>query len=99
MVKPGGPRVIELFGNELGKVAVLAFASSDLSYRHWRAQDAGCSWDWDDYTPHITFADAPANAVDMSGIEPWTGAIELGPEVFEEVQENWQAQIASDGIA
>jgi 2'-5' RNA ligase len=64
-----------------------------------RAREAGCSWEYEDYTPHITVADAPANASDLRMIEPYRGPIELGPEIFQEIDEDWQAALQQDGIA
>jgi phage-related protein (TIGR01555 family) len=95
-IKPGGPRVIEQMGG--AKVVALQFANSDLSYRHRRACDAGCGWDYEEFLPHITVAEAPANPSDLNGMEPWRGVIELGPEVFEEVNPDWQAALQEDGI-
>jgi hypothetical protein len=78
-IKPGGPRVMEQFGQAL----VLAFASSDLSYRHNSAEyRADASYDFDDYTPHVTIT-YKAGAVDVMHMPVYTGEIILGPEVFE----------------
>lgn len=83
-VKPGGPRVMQLFG---GGAIVLSFASSDLAYRHssimYRCENA--SWDYDDYTPHITITYKPPANFDIDSIEPYTGEIIFGPEIFEEI--------------
>lgn len=93
-VKPGGPRVIEKFGNAI----VLAFANSDLQYRHrsmmYRAEDQGISYDHDDYTPHVTITYQPSNAVlDFHLLKAYTGKIELGPEVFEEINQNFNNNV------
>jgi hypothetical protein len=45
-------------------------------------REAGASWDWPDYQPHISLSKAP---VDLSKIEPYRGEIVLGPEIFEEI--------------
>lgn len=81
VVTAGGPRVVEPLGN---RTAVLMFASSDLSWRNREMREAGASWDWPDYQPHISLTGAP---VDLSAVEPYRGKIVLGPEVFEEVQD------------
>jgi phage-related protein (TIGR01555 family) len=89
VIKPGGPRIIEPLGPK-GAV-VLHFASNDLVWRHEDIRrSAGASWDWDDYQPHITITYQGAEDVDFSQVKPFTGKIELGPEVFEEVVENWE---------
>jgi hypothetical protein len=85
IVKPGGPRVMERFG----KAVVLAFSCSDLQYRHssmmYRGRDDGISWDYEDYTPHVTIS-YNAGALDIENIKPYTGEIVLGPEIFEEIK-------------
>jgi hypothetical protein len=80
-ISAGGPRVVEPLGT---MTAVLMFASSDLSWRNREMREAGASWDWPDYQPHISLAGDP---VDLSNIEPYRGKIELGPEIFEEIEE------------
>lgn len=84
-VSAGGPRAME----EFGEAKVLLFASSDLTWRHDEIREAGASWDHPEYQPHITisYGDAP------DGVEPYQGPIILGPEIFEEVKEDWQESI------
>jgi hypothetical protein len=88
-VAPGGARLIEKFGE--GAI-VLLFNSSELAWRHVSIIEAGASWDWPEYQPHITFTYDPGS-VDLSKVEPYRGAIELGPEIFAEVVENWQDKL------
>lgn len=88
-VSPGGPRMVEKFG---GGAVVLLFGSSELSWRHRDILDAGASWDWPDYNPHITITYEPGD-VDLAAVEPYRGRIELGPEVFEEVDEGWKSNV------
>ncbi|MDR6949855.1 phage-related protein (TIGR01555 family) [Pseudomonas sp. 2957] len=80
-IAPGGARLIDKFGE--GAV-VLLFNSSELAWRHVSMVEAGASWDWPDYQPHITFTYEPGS-VDIDKVEPYRGAIELGPEIFEEL--------------
>jgi hypothetical protein len=87
-IAPGGPRVIERFG----EAVVLAFQSWRLSYRHAAIKEAGASWDHEDYQPHITISYGGAPG-DLSKVEPYQGQIHLGPEIFAEVDEDWQAGI------
>lgn len=82
-VKAGGPRVIEKFGDE---AIVLAFSNSSLQYRHMSAKDNGATSDYEDYTPHITITYLPPAGLDLSKVVPYSGVIELGPEIFEEVK-------------
>ncbi|WP_339100222.1 phage portal protein [Pseudomonas atacamensis] len=80
-IAPGGARLIDKFGE--GAV-VLLFNSSELAWRHVSIVEAGASWDWPDYQPQITFTYEPGS-VDIDKVEPYRGAIELGPEIFEEL--------------
>lgn len=88
-VEPGGPRIMEAFGPDRD-TAVLAFASSDLTWRHGEMVGNGASWDWPDYQPHVTIAYEFGG--DIEQVKPWLGAIELGPEIFETIVENWSGK-------
>lgn len=88
-VEPGGPRIMEAFGPGRD-TAVLAFASSDLTWRHSEMVGNGASWDWPDYQPHVTIAYEFGG--DIEQVKPWLGAIELGPEIFETIVENWSGK-------
>lgn len=83
-IQPGGARVMESFGN----ARVLLFNSSELSWRHEQMKREGATWDHPEYQPHITISYDP-DSPDLSDVEPYTGRIVLGPEIFEEVNENW----------
>lgn len=83
-VKAGGPRVVEPIGKE-GAVA-LKFGSSELSWRHLSIREAGASWDYPDYQPHVTIT-YDAAGVDLTKIEPYRGALRFGPELFEELDD------------
>ena len=85
-VEPGGPRIMEAFGPDRD-TAVLAFASSDLTWRHSEMVGNGASWDWPDYQPHVTIAYEFGG--DIEQVKPWLGAIELGPEIFEAIVDTW----------
>lgn len=80
LVTAGGPRLVEPLGD---RTAVLLFASSDLCWRNREMREAGASWDHPDYQPHISLTGEP---VDLTGVEPYRGKIELGPEIFEEIK-------------
>lgn len=92
-IPPGGPRVVEPLGPK-GAV-VLFISSSALTWRHEEIRRAGASWDWPDYSPHISITYNGAGALDLGSIEPYRGEIVLGPEIFEEleVEESWSDQI------
>ncbi len=82
-VAPGGARLVEPLGGE-GAV-VLLFNSSELSWRHRQIREAGASWDFEDYQPHVTLTYAVGD-LDLSKVEPYRGKIEFGPEIFEDLK-------------
>ncbi|MDT4859740.1 hypothetical protein FQZ97_942640 [compost metagenome] len=88
----GGPRLVEQFGE--GAI-VLLFNNTELSWRHQDILDAGASWDWPEYQPHITFTYSPGS-IDLDQVEPYRGVIELGPEIFEEVEEDWSDNVREE---
>lgn len=89
VVGPGGPRLVERLGDK-GAV-VLLFASSALSYRHEAIKrDAGASFDFNEYQPHVTITYQAPAGMDLSAVEPYRGKLEFGPEIFEEVVEDWE---------
>lgn len=86
-VVAGGARVMELFGPDRG-TAALCFVSNELTWRHDDMVRNGASWDWHDYQPHISISYEFDG--DIEAVEPWRGEIVLGPEIFEEIDENWK---------
>lgn len=80
-----GKRTVEPLGDE-GAV-VLKFASDDMQARWKQYRDAGASWDYESYTPHITIT-YDGKGVDLSKVKPYAGPIELGPEKQEALNEN-----------
>jgi hypothetical protein len=88
-VKPGGARLVE----KLGDAVVLLFNASELSWRHETIKRAGASWDWPEYQPHVTITYDPPVNLDLESIEPYRGEIKLGPEIFEEVDEDWAKKL------
>ena len=91
-VAEGGPRLVEKFE---GGAVVLAFKSHELDWRHRSIIEEGASWDWTDYQSHITITYDPGK-VKIEEIEPYQGEIVLGPEIFEEVDENWKDKVSEE---
>lgn len=82
-IRRGGPRIVERLGAD-GEYLALVFASSSLTWRHREIIERGATWDWPDYQPHVSISvTSSANPI---SIEPYTGRIVLGPEIFEEVR-------------
>ena len=96
-VKPGGMRLVEILGDAAKPAYVLLFSSYQLSARHSDIRDAGASWDWPDFQPHISISyEMPADydQPKYAGvIEPYRGEIILGPEIFEELDEDWKSKV------
>lgn len=92
-IPAGGPRLMDAFGQN-GEAKVLLFSSSALSWRHEDMKRNGATWDHPEYQPHVTISyDFDG---DLSEVEPWRGKIELGPEIFEEVNEDWRSGVSED---
>lgn len=87
-IPSGGARLMEQFG----EARVLLFSGDELKWRHERIKEAGASWDHPEYQPHITIS-YDENAPDLADIEPYQGPIILGPEIFQEVKEDWMKGI------
>jgi len=91
-IAPGGPRLVEPLGDK-GAV-VLLFASPRLSWRHEDIKrEAGAASDYDDYQPHVTITYKKPDGLDLRTIEPYRGALEFGPEIFEEITDNWSGNV------
>lgn len=103
VVKAGGPRVMQLFGdpNDPRKGAiVLTFANSSLQYRHESIMRniEGATYDHDEYTPHvtITYRGLPEGVSRVEDIEPYQGQIVFGPELFQAVTGNWNSDTVKE---
>jgi hypothetical protein len=89
----GGARRLELLGFR-GHDLVLSFASPELVARWRQICDAGATWDWPRYQPHVTLAyDLPAAALPSSewlaAIVPYDGPLLFGPERFAPVTDGY----------
>jgi hypothetical protein len=74
---------------------VLLFRSAQLEKRWREFRDAGASWDFPEYRPHITITYS-VPAADVAGVEPYRGPLVFGPEVFAEVSDTWASGIAEE---
>lgn len=91
VINPGGPRLVERLGKN-GEALVLLFGSSRLAWRHEQIRNAGASWDWPEYQPHVTISyNAPD--IDVDAIEPYRGVLRFGPEIFEPLDDDWKAKV------
>lgn len=90
LIPPGGPRLVERLGN----YSCLLFTSSWLTWRHQSILHAGASWEWEDYQPHISISKDPTIRIDK--MTAYRGEIKLGPEIFEEVNDDWKLKVVED---
>jgi hypothetical protein len=81
-------RTVEALGDE-GAV-VLKFQSLELQDRFTEFLNAGATWDYPEYNPHITITYQPPKGLD---VPPYEGTIVLGPEIFEEIDEEFAETI------
>ena len=87
-----GDRAIKQF--DKGAI-VLTFKCDDLENR-WKEliDDFGASWDYPDYSPHITITyDGLPDGMKLEDIEPYTGTLTFGPEIMEPVDGGWKGKI------
>lgn len=81
-VPAGGPRIMEQFGNW----QVLTFASNHLTWRHMDMLNAGATHSHSEYQPHVSIIKGGLLTRTIENVQPYTGEIVLGPEIFEEVR-------------
>lgn len=88
-----GKRTVEPLGDK-GAV-VLKIQSNELTRRWKDFVDAGASWDWPSYQPHITIT-YQGSDVDLNKVEPYSGDITLNGEKWAEVQMDWDKNIKEE---
>ena len=82
MIPTGGVRLVEPLGED--GLIVLMFVHNDLTWRHEQIRAAGAEWRYPSYQPHTSFARS-ADGVNLDLVQPYTGPIALGPEVFQDI--------------
>jgi hypothetical protein len=82
----GGARSVAKLG-DAGAV-VLKFQNGILTDRFNELIDKGCSWDFPSYIAHISIT-YDGGDMDISGIEPYKGTLEFGPEIFQEINNDY----------
>lgn len=76
---------------------VLRFESPELAARWRELRDAGASWDFPEYQPHVTITYSVPEA-DVSAIEPYRGPLIFGSEEFTEVDEGWAGEVEEEPL-
>lgn len=90
VIQAGGPRIVEPLGPN-GAVTLM-FASSALSWRHEDFKRNGAASEWPDYQPHVTIT-WRGGPPDLDQVEPYRGELRFGPEIFEEVDDEFREKI------
>lgn len=88
---PAGRREVKALGKD-GEAAVLGFESAGLHSRWSALRDAGASWDWPEYQPHVSISYDAAGR-DLGGMSPFAGPLVFGPEKFAEVDDDWSSGV------
>lgn len=71
-----------------GSAVVLGFTNFLLENRWKYFIDNGCSWDYESYTPHVTLT--YSDEFNIQNVEPFKEPLMFGPEVFEELDEDYK---------
>jgi cation transport regulator ChaB len=90
VVVQGGKRAVVPLGDK-GAV-VLKIQSDSLQYEHLSFRTEGASWDFQEYTPHITIT-YNGSDLDPSQMQPFTGDIVLGPLRAKPLNPAWDTEI------
>lgn len=78
--------------------ALVLKIESEALARRWQAiMDAGASWDFPEYQPHVTLTYSVPDAGKLG--EPYRGPLVFGPEEFSELNENWANEMREEPIA
>jgi hypothetical protein len=75
-----------------GGAVVLKFTSAVLQKRWKELVDAGASWDFDSYQPHVTIS-WEAGGLDLTKVKPFQGELIFGPEELSEIDEDWRSSV------
>lgn len=92
-IVPGGARDNAKFGPPGQEDAlVLMISSNELDWRYQAFLAAGAKSSYPEYNPHITIKYNDLTPIEeYAEIEPYRGAIVLGPEIYKVPVKNWSA--------
>jgi hypothetical protein len=85
-------RTIEQFGDAV----VMTFQNADLIRRHSYLRVLGCHHSFVPYQSHVTITYAAPEDLDLSAIKAYDGPLEFGPEIFQEINTDWQDDLEED---
>ena len=87
----GGERSVAPLGDK--GALVLKFRSGELQARWKQFREAGASWDYESYQPHVTLTYNNPDKLDPASITPFDGVLEFGPEVMEPLDLDWSDKL------
>ena len=90
IVVRGGKRAVVPLGDE-GAV-VLKIQSDELQYEHLMFRQMGASWDFQEYTPHISIT-YQGRDLPIADMQPFVGDIVLGPLRAKPMNTDWDSEI------
>lgn len=80
-------RELLLLGDEK-EATVLGFQSYAMKQEWQTILDLGGSWDWDDFTSHVTLSYNGGGSL-PEGLKAYTGSLHFGPQIMKEIEEDW----------
>lgn len=83
-------RKVQVLGDK-GAV-VLKFTSAILTTQWQKIIDAGASWDYPDYQPHVTIT-YEGKGIKPEKMEPYDGDLVFGPQIHTEVDKNFVTKL------
>lgn len=91
-------RSLASFGED-GKAIVLAFASPELRGRWKEIREAGGTWDFPDFKPHVTLSwNGLPEDLDLTDVAPYSGELIFGPEHLREVVDDWHDDVVEKAV-
>ena len=82
----GGRRGIQVFG----EAVVLTFDSKVLASDHQELLDAGASYDFDEYRPHVSITWTKPDDELLAKMNVFEGNLQFGPEEFAPINKDWK---------
>jgi len=92
LIAPDNGRTVKALGDK-GAV-VLTFDSPMLSARFRAIVAAGASWDFPEYQAHVTITYAAPQELSLKAIDPYSGVLLFGPELFAELDDKWTDNVS-----
>jgi len=92
VVNAGGDRRIQVFGKD-NDVGVLTFSNQELHDRWQKWRDAGASWDFPTYEPHVSITYSIPKDLDVTKVELPSFPLIFGGEEYEPIKDDYKEDI------